>query len=129
MIKKLRLLRDRLAIWAIQRFNFKLPDLQQTDYVKPGRVYYYYGRWVRLMPQPTEVKDYIRNVFELEGVRDIIPDHIGECVAEKMCTHCALHILGLPCKKHHGGTVRDLCIKYRYQLVKGKKYDEKIESE
>lgn len=129
MIKKFRLLRDRLSIWAILRFNFKLPDLQQAESVKPGRVYYYYGRWVRLVSQPTEVKGFINALFEDQGVTDVVPDSLGEIIAEKVCPFCALHRLGLPCRKFQGGTVRDLCFKYRYQLVKGKKYDEKIESE
>lgn len=129
MFKNLRLLRDRLTIWAIMRFNFELPDLQQAESLKPRRVYYYYGRWVRPVSQPIEVRDYVRIILDDAGVRDIIPDILGESLATQVCPMCALHRLGLPCKKFHGGTVRDLCFKYRYQLIKGKKNDSKIESE
>lgn len=129
MFKKFKLLRDRLTIWAIMRFNFELPDLQQAESLKPRRVYYYYGRWVRPVAQPIEVKEYIHTALNEAGVCNLIPSTLGEMIASRMCAMCALHRLGLPCKKFKGGTVNDLCIKYRYQLIKGKKNDSEIESE
>ncbi len=111
MFARLRKLKDRLTIWAILRLNVKLPDLQQTPAPKPGTIYYYYGRWVKLVKHNKVVNHDI----------DILnPDSL----AEHICTGCALHRLGLPCKKVDALTPKDLCYTHYYKLIKGKANEE-----
>ncbi len=112
MLAKLQKLKDRLTIWAILRLGIKLPDLQQTQKPIPGTIYYYFGRWVKL----------IRHHSDINGktFSELSPDELGSLI----CSDCALHRLGLPCKKVDGGTKKDLCYTHYYKLIKGKTYEE-----
>lgn len=111
MFAKFQRLKDRLTIWAILRLNVKLPDLQQTPKPRPGTIYYYYGRWVKLVRHHKDNgANYIAAMSDEEKNQFI-------------CTKCALHRLGLPCHKYKGGTPEDLCLTHCYELVKGKSYE------
>lgn len=129
MFKRIFLFRDRLVIWAILRFGFRVPSLQQALSVSSGDIFYYYGRWLRVVPQTPEVRRFISETLRAHQVVDRVPDHVGAMLPVRMCQLCALHRLGLPCRKFSGGTVHDACFSYRFMLIKGKQNDEEIESE
>ena len=98
-------MKDRLTIWAILRLNVKLPDLQQTPSPRPGTIYYYYGRWLKLVRHHSESR--------------IVEKMATDARVEYVCQGCALYRLGLPCKKVYQGNV-DLCFTHYYKLIKGK---------
>lgn len=116
MFAKFQRLKDRLTIWAILRLNVKLPDLQQTPKPRPGTIYYYYGRWVKLTRH------------HKDSVAPKVFEWTDDQKTDWICQKCALHQLGLPCHKYKGGTPEDLCLTHSYELVKGKSYDQEIQS-
>jgi hypothetical protein len=145
MKKKLQHWLDMLTIWAIHRFNVQLPDLQREEHPKPGKIYYYYGRWLRIVPhdKPTAalVKDYLRtHPVHLLDISDDDLSRIGRLnekvaiqneIAARLCPTCIFSRLGLPCKKVYRMPSRlsDLCFTHKYQLIKGKKYDEEVSAQ
>lgn len=115
---KLRTIGDRLLIWAILRLRIKLPDLQQTARPKPHRLYYYYGRWLRLVPHDRETSLWVRE--NINSHTAFGNDRVAEALRSHICSSCALFRIGLPCHKYQGATTEDLCLRYHYHLVKGK---------
>ncbi len=139
MIKKLQQLRDRLTIWAIYRFNIQLPDLLRTDNPRPGRIYYYYGRWLKLVPHSQETAARLRRFRKQHDMFILnVPDHLLQSVDrlnEKMiiqkelanivCEDCAIRKLAIPCKKKHNTSIDDdTCLTHTYKLIKGKNHEE-----
>ena len=133
MKKKLQQLRDRLTIWAIYRFNIQLPDLLRTPNPRPGRIYYYYGRWFKLVPHSFDTKTFIRRFIDINEVYllDVPDEHLAMAgrlndkvrlqneLSSIVCSQCALHKLAIPCKKTHTSFRDDQCVHYKYQLIKG----------
>ncbi len=137
----LRSLNDRLSIWAICRFHVPLPDLQQTDDPVPGRIYYYYGRWVKFVKKDKAVRDRIQRLHKNYPDMDILLNisydqavqisvetarnktELETILPEIVCSDCALKQIGLPCKKLfiNGNRDKDICFAYHYELIKNNK--------
>ena len=140
MKKKFQHLRDMLTIWAIKRFNIQLPDLQQEHTLDTRKVYYYYGRWLRLVPHDRETARWIEQFMSSQPVHLLDMDDIAlqkvdrlkdkiqiqNTIAAHVCKDCILSRLGLPCRKFYRNESRtsDVCLTHRYQLIKGNKYDQ-----
>lgn len=123
-----------ITIWAIHHFNIPLPDLQDEDYPSAGKVYYYYGRWLRITPHDKETAQWIRQFLSNNNILllDVPDDHLRvigrleekirlqNTIANRICPTCVLSQLGLPCRKFYLGNSRstDLCLTHRFQLVK-----------
>lgn len=133
-------IKDRLTIWAICRFKIPLPDLQQEQYPVAGRIYYYYGRWVKLVRKDSETLKLIRsftsastNMYLLNLSYDQAAN-IGKLEEKQklegnlstlVCEGCALKELGLPCVKTypHQDRTQDQCFTHHYKLIKDRQYD------
>ena len=142
MRKTIRQWCDMLVIWAIHRFRVKLPDLQRETIPQVGKIYYYYGRWVRIVPHTDDTRQWVKNFKETHDMHLLdIPDQslaaIGRLndkiaiqneLAAHLCPTCIFSRLGLPCKKVYRQTSRltDLCFTHQYQLIKGRNHDEQI---
>lgn len=140
--EKIIRLHDRITIWAIHRFNVQLPDLLRTGQPVSGRIYYYYGRWLKLMPHTPEMQKRIREFRESHDMYLLdIPDdsisRIGQLnrkaelqqdISQLVCTSCPLMRIGLPCRKFYTSPSRtdDLCLTHHYQIIKGKNHAEEI---
>lgn len=133
-------IRDRLTIWAICRFKIPLPDLQQEEHPVAGRIYYYYGRWVKLVNKDSETLKSIRyyttastdkyllnlsydqaaNIGKLEEKR-----RLEDTLSVIVCDGCVLKELGLPCVKNfpNNDRTKDQCFTHHYKLIKDRNYD------
>ena len=140
--EKITRLHDRITIWAIHHFNVQLPDLLRCQKPAAGRIYYYYGRWLKLIPHDPEMR---RRIKEFRDSHDMylldIPDdtisQIGQLnrkvalqneLHDLVCLSCPLLRIGLPCRKFYTSPSRtdDLCLTHRYQILKGKSHAEEI---
>lgn len=140
MKKKFQHLRDMLTIWAIKRFNIQLPDLQQEHTLDTHKVYYYYGRWFRLVPHTPHTMRWIEqfkasqplHLLDIDDYHLQLSGRLGDkikiqnTIAAHVCKDCVLARLGLPCRKFYRNSSRmsDVCLTHRYQLIKGKSYDQ-----
>ena len=143
MKKKLQRLIDSLNIWAVRHFRLDLPDLVREQSPKPGQLYYYYGRWLRLVRHDDATQKWLANYGRdhnllltaipdnlLSGVDEINEKNQIFCdLAANICTHCALRILDLPCRKSRRSYPNDQCLNHHYELIKGKNHDEEIQSQ
>lgn len=133
-------IKDRLTIWAICRFKAPLPDLQQEQNPVAGRIYYYYGRWVKLVSKDSEALKLIKdlttastNMYLLNLSYDQAANigkleekqKLEENLSTLVCKGCILKELGLPCVKHfdHNDRTKDLCFTHCYKLIKDRRYD------
>lgn len=122
MSKFIRRLRDTITIWLICRFNIALPDLQQTDCPRFGPVYYYYGRWFRLVRHDRRTVNAILRRIKQRGLINRETDEPVD-YSDLACRGCHLRSLGIPCKKVNPITPEDLCLRGNYRLIKGKRND------
>lgn len=135
MKKKLLFWRDMLIIWAIRRFNIPLPNLLHEKHPSTTKLYYYYGRWFRLVPHVSSTRLWIRQFRESPSAYLLdVPDDIlasvdkfnEKCrlqneISTHVCANCDLCRIGLPCKKYYATPSRlsDLCLTHHYKLIKG----------
>lgn len=112
MFTKLRNLRDRIVLWLTLKLHLDIPDLQQTARPKPGVIYYYIGRLVRLVanPRPLRLRSDNLTVEELRILRECNQFDVKEVqrcqelrthIYDEVCAQCILHKLSLPCHKVH----------------------------
>ena len=120
MKKKFQHLRDMLTIWAIKRFNIQLPDLQQEHTLDTHKVYYYYGRWFRLVPHTPHTMRWIEqfkasqplHLLDLDDYHLQLSGRLGDkikiqnTIAAHVCKDCVLARLGLPCRKFYRNSSR-----------------------
>lgn len=153
----LKKLKDQFILWFIIKRNMRIPDLQQTERPKPGVYYYYYGRIVRLaensMPARMRIKHLSDDELRIMRYRDDsnaeeikLYNELCEHIFAEPCSQCALHRLGLPCRKVYNYRIiwnngrrqsvtlqpnepQDLCFNYHYELIKGKSTDYDITQE
>ncbi len=133
-------IKDRLTIWAICRFKIPLPDLQQEQHPVAGRIYYYYGRWVKLVSKDKKTLQEIRSNTTNSNDNYLLnlsydqANRIGklnekreleEILSYYVCSGCALKELGLPCIKFfdHNDRTKDQCFTHHYKLIKDRQYD------
>lgn len=141
-MKKLSKIKDRLIIWAIHHFNVPLPDLLRTERPQPGKIYYYYGRWLKVIRHDEITRRHIidftdrqnMNLLDMSDealqIAGMLNDKIKlqQELSSIVCSSCPLLRIGLPCKKVYIGQSRkkDLCLTHRYIIIKGKNHDEEI---
>lgn len=140
MKKRIKHLIDIITIWAINRFHIQLPDLLREQQPRPGRLYYYYGRWLRLQRHNAITRRRISDFCNQHNMHLLdMPDNalaqagmldekirLQNSLHDMICTSCPLLIIGLPCRKVYTDKSRksDLCLQYHYKIIKGKNHAE-----
>ena len=141
-MNSIRKIREKLTIWAIHHFRLKLPDLIREERPRPGKIYYYYGRWIKLVQHDAVTRRKVADFCDQQNMNllDISDDALIRCgqidqkiklqnsLHDLICTGCPLNLIGLPCKKVYLSQSRksDLCLTHRYVIIKGKEYGEEI---
>jgi hypothetical protein len=101
-------LKNRITIYLIKKFGkIKEVDLQQTEKIECNVIYYYYGRYVKLVRRKKKSIDFLKRLKEKGN--NIVFGH-------SRCRRCALHQMSLPCEDLKKS--KDMCLNYYFKKIK-----------